>query len=333
MKYCLPLILAVAIATTALAQTQPPDYWEEEWDHHDWYHEEGYDSPDSPLAVTDGTPQSTSAMVALEVASDAAFLRVDETVELFEEPAPDEAATEVAVQRSAIDIDFGIGSATVGDIDFDLYTVRVPYSRTLHKRGSVSLLVPLSITRAKDVILGEDGVSLGNASIYGGGVVAGYAHRVFIKEDGKPYRWRVSPSAGLFLRESSDLNQGAWVYNLGLSSSFAYRLDEHWVINMGNSLSLAWNSGRKDYPDPIRDNQQVVINGIQVFYLANRWTHHAYVMDTRFLRSSFIDNFQAYAIGTGYRITRSRSFQATLVYENGSRYESIRGMIGTTWKF
>ncbi len=326
----------LSLACSSFAQQTPPP-WEEEdwWDDHDRWHGEYDDSPFSPVGLTDGTPRSTTAEAAAEASMLGAFVSVDDVVDLFDEDLPAEIAETAAETAgvSALDIDVGFGSSTVDGVDFDLYTMRIPYSRRMSERGVLNIVAPLSITRAKDVLIGADGVSMGNASIYGGGLSAAYSHHVFIKADGKPYRWKVTPAAGIFLRESSDLNQGAWVYNTGLSSSFAHRLDDHWVINVGNSVSLAWNSGRKDYPDPVRDNQQVLINGVQVFYLAGRWTHHGYVMDTRFLRSSLVDNFQSFGIGTGYRVTRGRSFKATLVYETGSRYEALRGMIGTSWRF
>ncbi|MCC5808080.1 MAG: hypothetical protein JJU00_17260 [Opitutales bacterium] len=332
------LLVAVLLSYTcaSFAQQTPPP-WEEDdrWDDHHGHYGEYYDSPDSAVGLTDGTPRSTTAAAAAEMAMLGAFIGTDDVVDQFEEDLPAEIAETAAetTGMSALDLDVGFGSSKVDGVDFDFYTVRIPYSRRMSERGVLNFVAPLSITRAKDVVTGADGVSTGNASIYGGGVAAAYSHHVFIKADGKPYRWKVTPAAGIFLRESSDLNQGAWVYNTGLSSSFAYRLDEHWVVNVGNSLSLAWNSGRKDYPDPVRDNQQVLTNGVQMFYLAGRWTHHGYIMDTRFLRSSLVDNFQTYGVGTGYRITRGRSLKATIVYENGKHYEAIRAMIGTSWKF
>lgn len=331
MKSIVSLTLGMALSTAVLAQT--PDPWDP---HHPHREPNGFDDPNSSRGLTDGTPVSTTSLAARDLAMDNAFIAIDEVAESFEDMPSREAPGIDSTTReydSAVAIDLGFGSSKVDGMEYDLYTLRIPYSRTLNSRGSISLVAPLSFTRAKDSVLDADGVGTKDASIYGGGLVAAYSHRVFNREDGKPYRWKVTPAGGVFLRESSDLNQGSWVYNVGLSSSFAYRLHENWVVNMGNSISAAWNSGRKNYPDPVRDNQQVVINGLQLFYLSGRWIHHGYVMDTRFLRSNFIDDFQSYAIGTGYRVTRTRSVKATLVYEDGKRYDSLRAMFGTSWKF
>jgi hypothetical protein len=313
----------------------------EEWmdDEREWWYDDGcgcpgewVDDPRSSRALTDGNPLSSVALVAREVAFSSALLSETEAEEVADLTEVAATASELT-GASSLDIDIGGGSGKIDGTDFDIFTLRVPYSRDLSQRGRLNLLMPLSFTRLKNVLPDDAGVQNRNASIYGGGLNAAYRHRVIDKSDGKPYRWNVTPSAGIFLRESSDLNQGAWVYSIGLSSSFAYRLDENWIVNVGNSLSLAWNNGRKDYPDPVRDNQQVLVNGLQVFYLDGRWMHHAYVMDTRFLRTSFIDNFQSIGAGTSFRLTQSRSLRASVVYEAGSRYHAFRAMFGSSWKF
>lgn len=345
MKKTLSVIFACCLFFGLMSAQQGEPGWDE-WDEEreGWYDDEcgcpgdWVDDPRGSTGVTDGTPVASVALVAREVALTSAFITSEEAQEAADVPeataaaAATTAAAEVAT-ASSIDIDIGGGSGKIDGTDFDIFTIRIPYSRDLSQRGRLNLLMPLSFTRFKDVRPDDAGEMNRNAAVYGGGLNAAYRYRVIDKSDGKPYRWNVTPSAGLFLRESSDLNQGAWVYSLGLSSSFAYRLDENWIVNVGNSLSLAWNSGRKNYPDPIRDNQQVLINGVQVFYLDGRWMHHAYLMDTRFLRSSFIDNFQSIGAGTSYRVTQTRSLRASIVYETGSGYQAFRAMFGSSWRF
>lgn len=334
---CLGLGVLIFAAPVLFAQNDPPPPWEEDWHHH----EPGFDDPESPTAVTDGNPQSNTGQAAATVAMDFAILAPEAVVEEFApgETGADGTPAEAtagggagAGMANALDIDVGYGTSTVGNVDVDYYTVSLPYSRKWSDRGTLKVTVPVSITNMRDVLFNMDG-STGDARVYGGGVNVGYVYKPFIKADGKPYRWKVTPSAGLFMRDSSDLDQGSWVYNLGFSSSFAYRLSEHWVINVGNSVSFAWNSGYKDYPDPLRDEQQVTINGVQMFYLAGRWTYYGYVMDTRFLKDALVDNFQSYALGFGFKLTRNRTLKVTLLYEDGDNYESLRGTVGTSWKF
>jgi hypothetical protein len=96
---------------------------------------------------------------------------------------------------------------------------------------------------------------------------------------------------------------------------------------------MAWNNGCSGYPDPIRDQQQVAINGIQVFKQIDRWVVGAMIIDTRYLKSNLINSYQTYAVTAGYRITPTRSLRVSLVADEGTGYHSIRGELGSSWKF
>lgn len=331
--------------------------WEEWYDDQPYDEGEGYDAPESPAAVTDGNPAASTAQAARVTTEQAALL---DPVDLLDEGfAPDETSTsgsedgglgrdnaEAASASSgggsgnpaaaALGAEVGAGSFEIGGVDASLYTVTVPYSRKLTERGTLSLRLPLSVTNLEEVITTFDNtgnLKLDDASIYGGGINVAYGHKVFMKADNVPYRWKVTPSAGLFLRESSDLNMGSWVFNAGLSSSFAYQFKPGWVVNLGNSISLAWSRASSSYPDPIRDSQQVLTNGLQLLHFKGRWTYHVYAVDTRMLQDSLVDAYQTYAIGAGFRITRNQSLRFSMLYETGNEFNSLRGTIGSTWKF
>jgi hypothetical protein len=126
---------------------------------------------------------------------------------------------------------------------------------------------------------------------------------------------------------------GSWVNNLSLSSSFAYQFSGGWVVNLGNSLTMAWNNGYRGYPDPVRDSQQVVMTGLQILKPIDRWTIAAKIVDTRYLRTNLVGNFQIFALSAGYRITPTRSLHVSLVAENGKGYHSFRGTAGANWRF
>jgi hypothetical protein len=287
----------------------------------------GYDSPTSnPIAVTDGTPLASTNAVANETASTTALISSSEA-----EVVATEQEAAATPTPSSIDIDVGMGSYEIGNTDADLYTIRLPYSWKQGERTTFMLNVPLSITNFKDVTLANG--TTGDAKVYGSGVNFGMTYKVYDKQDNVPYRWKISPVAGIFRREASDINMGSYVYNLGFGSSFAYQVAKGWVVNVGNSLTLAWNNGLKSYPDPIRDEQQVLINGVQVYRILDRWTVGGMVIDTRFLKDTLVDNYQTYAVTCGYKITRTRSVRFSLVYENGNNYSSFSGTFGSSWKF
>ena len=225
-------------------------------------------------------------------------------------------------------VDVGGGSFEVNGKKGTLYTVNVPYSRKLNERGTLELALPLT------AVTYDNALGLKDAHGYGIGLNAGYAWQAFLKKDNVPYRWKITPSTGLYYRDSSDLKEGAWVINAGLSSSFAWQFSPGWVVNVGNSVSFAWNNGIKNYPDPIRDNQQTLKNGVQIYRMLDRWTFAAYVTDTEALNDAVVDSYQTYGICVGFKLTKNRSVKATLLHEEGnSGYKSVRGTIGTTWQF
>ncbi|HSH96125.1 MAG TPA: hypothetical protein VK968_18410 [Roseimicrobium sp.] len=225
--------------------------------------------------------------------------------------------------------DVGGGTFEVNGQKAKLYTFKAPYSRKINERGTLELTLPVSFAVYEKAIAGTK-----DAQAYGIGLNAGYAWQAFLKKDNVPYRWKITPSTGLYYRDSSDLQEGAWVFNTGLSSSFAWQFAPGWVVNLGNSASFAWNSGIKSYPDPIRDSQQTVRNGVQLYRMLDRWMVYVYVMDTEALNDMIVDSYQTYGIGASYKLTKTRSLKATLLHEEGNGgYRSTRGSIGTSWEF
>lgn len=130
------------------------------------------------------------------------------------------------------------------------------------------------------------------------------------------------------------MNAGAWVFSTGLSSSFAWQFAPGWVINLGNSASFAWHTGIKDYPDPIRDDQQTLKNGVQLYRMMDRWTVWGYVTHTQALNDMIVDSYRTYGLSAGYKLTKIQSLKASIYFEEGNGdYRSVRGTLGSTWQF
>lgn len=254
-------------------------------------------------------------------------LSAEELDQQFGAAAEDEGAA--GAQEASVGIEAGGGKFRVNGQEANIYTVNIPYSRKMSERGTLLLTMPIAV-----VDYDNNAIIPSGAKAYGFGINAGYAWQAFLKKDNVPYRWKITPSAGLFYRDSSDLNQGAWVFNTGLSSSFAWQFSPGWVINMGNSISFAWNNGIKDYPDPVRDDQQTFVNGLQLYRMLDRWTMGVYLTDTEALNNMLVDSYQTYGVSAAYQLTKNRSVRLSLVRELGNGgYSSTRGMLGTTWKF
>jgi hypothetical protein len=225
-------------------------------------------------------------------------------------------------------LEVGGGTFEVQGQETDIYTLKIPYSRRLNERATLQLSVPLFYANYINAIGPLD------AKAYGAGVNAGYAWQAFLKKDNVPYRWKLTPMAGLHYRDSDDMNSGTWVFCSGLSSSFAWQFSPGWVVNIGNSASFAWHNGIKDYPDPIRDDQQTVKNGIQLYRMVDRWTVFGYLTHTQALNDMIVDSYRTYGVSASYKLTKTRSLKATFLYEEGNgSYKSVRGTLGTSWQF
>ncbi len=345
MRKLISLTLAAIVipSLSGLAQYDPYDPPYHEHDNY-WspiYNGEGSDYPGTPTAVTDGHPLASTTIAAQETALGSAFIEPDTAIESFEPqttPGTGEGAVSATGRLDSFGAELGTGSYDIGGMKANVYTLRIPFGYTISERDKLDFSIPISITNLKDVLAELDSsgnMTLDNAKVYGYGLNASYTRKVITKASEGPFRWNLTPSAGLFVRESSDMNLGSMVFNVGLSSSFAYQFAPGWVVNMGNSVSAAFCSSIKSYPDPIRDEQQVAINGLQLIHMRGRFTYSAYVMDTRYLKSdnTYVSSFQSYAVSLGFKLTQKRSVKLTLISENGSDYSSFRGMIGSTWKF
>lgn len=333
------LSTAVTFAPAVFAQgtmQQPPGYYPYS------------DQSSHNTAVAIGSPTSSVGAASADTFDLGAQMSIADATQAFspsEPPSATPTTTESAagsatgstvVQVAApqqIDIEAGGGSFEVNGQKADIYTLKVPYSQKLSERGTLQLSLPVSIAVYKNV-LNPATFQIVDAKAYGVGLNAGYAWQVFTKQDNVPYRCKITPSAGLFYRDSADLRQGAFVFNSGFSSSLAWQYSPGWVLNLGNSVSLAWNSGIKGYPDPVRDNQQTLSNGLQIFRMLGRWTYYGYVIDTEALCDVLVDSYQSYAIGAAYQLTKSRSLRATLNYDQGNAgYKSLSVKLGTGWQF
>lgn len=292
--------------------------------------------------VVGGAPSSTVSEAATETAELGALTTPEEIMDVFEPEAAAPSTTEGAVAAttaaSQLDVEVGGGSSSVGGQDMDIYTVRVPYSRKLSERGTLQFSLPMSFATYKDALMTYDASTgltrLEDAQAYGAGLNIAYAHQAVMKGDSRSFRWKLTPSGGLFYRDCSDLNLGAWVWNIGVSSSLAWQFAPGWVVNFGNSISFSWSDAIKDYPDPIRDNQQMLTNGIQLYRMLDRWTIYGYILDTEALRDVLVDSYQTYGMGVGYKITKKRSIRFTAIYEDGNAgYHGFRVTMGSSWRF
>jgi hypothetical protein len=330
------LILSVSLLVGSLSFGQTGPYpWEMGHETDEESITETPVAPDNAVATENAT--STAFLSEIQVVDDFSTVATpdsstptesgDTSTAVTPESSSESNQSSTSMASPQVGVDVGTGSISGNGFDADFYTFNIPYSHEYSDRMTLLFSLPVSMA---DV----EGASFDNFKIYGSGLNAGFSYKVFTKADNVPYRWKVSPTAGLLYNEIHTENNPdsiRLITNCGFSSSFAYQLTPHWIINMGNSISLIWNDTHSG-ANPSLNKQQVLINGIQVFYLAGRWTYYGYVMDTRMLENDTSD-YQTYALGVAFKLTKSRSMKVTLLHDNGADFHSTRMTVGSNWKF
>lgn len=315
----------VALATAPLLAHDP-------WEHSYYTYED--------TSAIDAHPASENPVQAGEVFTDfavteetaaAATYAEDESTGLMpgEQPASAAAAStssqEVSNQiRASLDH----GWYKYDNVEGRVLSFRVPYKYQINSRVAVAASARILVQSFDDVLFPN-----GDADLTGWGITVGMPYSFYNKEDGKDYRWTVTPSIGYGRRISDDLMNGGEVYTPGLSSNFLYKVAPHLILNLGNSYTYHFARGIKNYGFEPKD-QAILMNGLQGIMPFGRWVFCLYFIDTRFLmQSPTLDTFQTYGASVGYRISKKISLRLNYYHENADLFRADHVGLSGAWDF
>jgi len=288
------------------------------WDPH---HGEGYyyaDGTENPAALTDGNPGSATGTTARQIAMENALPDLFAAVEEFPEML-DEFGIARAQSGTGIGIVIGRGRYTAGDTKGDVNSLAVPYSQKINERLTLNLSLPLYYTRVKETDFRDFPPS--TLSVWSAGVLLSGAYGVAIPADKKDYRWKVTPTIGLTWMDAGAIDVGQWSLVGGLSSNFLYKIRDGVIFNLGNSLTLHHSQKWRSHYNPLgRQEQALLVNGVQLIFPRERWVFNAFFMDNRYLRDAAVDAYQTYGLGGGYRISRKNSVRLFYYTDQGHDY-------------
>ena len=322
---CAATFIILALASRTQAQTYDPheDAWVPELQGH------GADAPDTPASLTSGHPLSSVILVAEDTARDNALS--EKTTE-----AP-EAQAASSSRFDMIGADAAWGSYSIMGMRAHYYSAKIPLGYTLTPKDHLLFSIPLNYARYEDCCVELDknlNPVLRDASVYGYGVSAALTHRFLTGTAKNPWSWSVTPSAGLLLRESPELDMGSCLYTASLSSSLAYRVGTSWIFSLGNSVSFSGASSYRNNISPESGDQTVLVNGVQAVRILGRWRLTAYVMDVRYSGDDeLIPSYESYAFSLSYGLGAATDIRLTLIHDEGDQYNSTRVITGTTWRF
>jgi hypothetical protein len=306
------------------------------WDHYH-YGESYYTDPvHSPTAIPDGSGVATTGVVSRAIVQDAAFTDPHEAVEEMDmAPAdPGAPATAAAAERglTALDVSIGHGEFTVGDTDGRADSIGIPLKYKHNDRLTLKSSFMLNYTTLKDADFNT--VPPRNVNIVGMGALFSPVYGVYIGADKRAFRWFITPTVGVMLREAERADVGTFTYIGGISSNYYRKLGDRLILNVGNSISHTYSTKSKGrYFDLTRRTQQVFVNGIQLIYPWERWVFSAMVMDTRFGRDSAVTAWQTYGGSVGYRLGKKISLRGYVETDQGTDYQGWTAGISSSWKF
>ncbi len=270
----------------------------------------------SPLAVTDGNPNSATALAAAGTFTGQGFTSVDEIT----------AGLDGGKARyGGFGIGFNAGKFEAGDFkgnnyDFSLTGLNIGLG------DSVRLITPISFNY----------LTVEGAKVAGMGINLAMPVRLRVMSKDNPLNWRVTPLAGVSLRGSADLAGGALLWQAGVTNTIDYKATPKLVVCMINQAtfhrSIGINYG--DYSFDPKVDQQILKNGFRlVSPLTPRLIGDFFAVDTRFLKAAAVKGFQTYGGSLSFRATPNYNVSLGANYDTGTRFKAYSIGLSSAWRW
>lgn len=275
----------------------------------------------SPVAVTDGNPNSATATMASSLFLGQGFTPVDE----FGFGSDLDADGSDSKRFGGFGVGFNAGKFKAAG--FEGETIDFSLSGLNFGLGErVRLVTPISLNYLK--------VEGAEVAGIGGSVALPIRLKVMNKDN--RWNWRVTPLAGISGRASVDLGSGALLWQAGVINSVDYRINSKLVfafinqITYHKSIELEYD----DYSFDPKIDQQIIKNGVRlVTPLTRRLIGDVFAVDTRFLKDAAVDQF--WSFGGSLSLRASQRFNLTLGanYDTGDNFESYSVGLSSAWKW
>ena len=281
----------------------------------------------STVAVSDGNPNSTTALVAKTAFEDAGFGGEDTITKALD------------IENINFSLLASVGQFSSRDFDGHSYTLPLGYSFKVTDRVQTKLRMPLSYWE------------VGGAGIYNGSFMVNVPVKVLLPSAGpakdeagrdwlSPLTWTVTPTLGLAGGGSQDYRAGSVMYVTGLGSMLNYDFGR-FGLTLGNQLSamkgLSNHVGDYDIGDKV--DQRILKNGLKVTVpFDHRWVGEVYGIHTAFLKDAAVDNYFTLGAQGGMRLFGDASGEGGVallgIYGDvGDHYRSFSMRLGTGFRF
>jgi hypothetical protein len=272
----------------------------------------------STVAVSDGNPNSSTALFATQTFMDYAFPQGETRAEKDE---PEAASKE----RVGFGFMGDVGTFSSKGIKGTTYSLPLFAKFKLNNRMALGLNIPLNYTEIE------------GAKVFGGGINVALPSKIILRSEDNPWAWQLTPSAGLLTSISEDLLAGGMVSQFALSSMLSYDFD-NFTLTMGNHFG--WYEGVPVTIDDIEYDshvsQQITKNGLKASIpFKDHWVFEIYGVHTAFLQAAAVDQYFTVGGELGWKPNpkKKRYWKLGIYSDIGDNYTSAHAQFGTAWKF
>lgn len=278
----------------------------------------------SALAVTDGNPNSATAVAANSTFLAQGFTPIDEIVGGL---GSESSSNEGSARPRFGGLGIGFNAGRFEAAGFEGETLDLSLTALSIRLGErVRLIAPMHFNYLK--IEGAQVAGLGST------IALPIRYKLMSKEN--PWNWRLTPMAGVSARASVDLAGGALLWQAGLLNSVDYRVSPKLVVCFVNQFTTH-KSIKLEYGDYSFDpqiDQQILKNGIRlVAPLRRRVVADLFAVDTRFLKDAAIEQFWTFGGSIGFRMSPRFNLTLGANYDTGDEFKSYAAGLTSAWKW
>ncbi len=271
----------------------------------------------SAVAVSDGNPTSTTALIA------------NSMFDGFGSAAS--RAREINGKNNSFGISFDGGTFNADGFRGHSYTLPINGYFRATDRMTLHVEIPLQF------------IEVEGANIYQGGFTVGVPTKLVEASENQPWSWDVTPTAAFALSGSQAMVAGGGLFAGALTNVAAYRW-QNITLTYGNFMSffqgVRLTVGNYDFDSSV--SQQIMKNGLRVSVpFADRWLFEAYGIHTKFFRSAAVNSYFTLGVDIGYRLKlKLYGNEVPLGYftlgfhsDLAGNYDSALFRFGSAWTF
>jgi autotransporter-associated beta strand protein len=271
------------------------------------------------IHFSDGTPDSTTSLIA-----DSTFYGFGSS--LAERMALGIVEVGGTTQENAVSVSFDMGSFELEGHHGQTYGIPIAGQFKINDRVKLDYEIPIQYITVADTGLLQAGLTLS------------LPWKVILPSPDQPWSWDVTPTAAFAVSGSREIIGGG-----ALTNVLTYRW-HGMTVTYGNYISFFKGSLQTDdnpnFPSGV--DQQIMKNGLRFdIPFGKGWVFEPYGIYTQFFQSTSVSSYYTIGAEVGHHFTWILEGQNVdlgfislgFYTEQGNRYRSGHGQIGSAWKF